>query len=84
MIVAVQITHDEIVNVIRRAGGNILREVQCFDVYAGPPIPENKKSLAFNLTYQSDSRTLTDKEVAKVQQRIIRAAERELGAQLRT
>ena len=84
LIVAVQITHDEIVNVIRRAGGNILREVQCFDVYSGPPIPENRKSLAFNLTYQSDSRTLTDKEVAKVQQRIIQAAERELGAQLRT
>ena len=84
LIVEIQITHDEIVNVIRRAGGNILREVQCFDVYSGPPIPENRKSLAFNLTYQSDSRTLTDKEVAKVQQRIIRAAERELGAQLRT
>lgn len=84
LIVAVQTTHDEIVRVIRRAGGNILRKVQCFDIYSGPPIPENRKSLAFNLTFQSDSRTLTVKEVAKVQQRIIRAAEKELGAQLRT
>ena len=82
--VAKQITHEELVQVIRKAGGKTLRSVHCFDVYTGPPIPEDRKSLAFKLTYQSEQRTLTDPEVAKIHQRIARAAERELGAQLRS
>jgi phenylalanyl-tRNA synthetase beta chain len=68
---------------ITRAGGDLLRAVRLFDVYTGGSIPEGHKSLAYNLTYQADDRTLTDKEVAKVHQRIVRTAERELGARLR-
>ena len=55
-----------------------------FDLYRGEQIPPGKKSLAFSLTYQADDRTLTDKEVARVQSRIVRRLERELSAQLRT
>lgn len=82
--VAKQITHDELVQVIRKAGGKTLRSIQCFDVYTGTPIPQDRKSLAFKLTYQSEHRTLTDQEVAKIHRRIARAAERELGAELRS
>jgi phenylalanyl-tRNA synthetase beta chain len=41
------------------------------------------KSLAYSLTYQTDERTLTDKEVARVHEKIVKTAERELGAKLR-
>ncbi len=78
-----QVTHEETAQVITRAAGKILRKIHCFDVYSGPPIPSGYKSLAFSLTYQTDDRTLTDKEVARVQQRIVRATKRELGAELR-
>jgi phenylalanyl-tRNA synthetase beta chain len=69
--------------VIVKAGGKLLKDVRLFDVYEGDPIPAGQKSLAYNLTYQADDRTLEDKEVAVVHQKIVKAAERELGAKLR-
>jgi len=68
---------------IVKAGGKLLRRVELFDLYRGEPIPPGKKSLAYSLTYQAEDRTLTDEEVAKVQQRIVRRLARELGAELR-
>ena len=73
----------DVESVIVKAGGDLLKGVQLFDVYRGEPIPAGHKSLAYSLTYQTDDRTLTDKEVASVQTRIVKAAERELGAKLR-
>lgn len=73
----------EIEQVIKEAGGALLRDVRLFDVYTGNPIPEGKKSVAYSLTYQSDEETLTDKIVAKVHNKIVRSAEFRLGAQLR-
>lgn len=69
--------------VIRRAGGELLKDARLFDVYQGDPIPAGHKSLAYSLTYQTDDRTLTDKEVARVHEKIVKAAERELEAKLR-
>ncbi len=68
---------------IRAGGGELLRHVRLFDVYRGPNLPEGKKSLAFALTFQALDRTLTDKEAAKVQQKIVGRLERLLGAKLR-
>jgi phenylalanyl-tRNA synthetase beta chain len=73
----------EIEQVIWKAGGDLLRDVRLFDVYRGDPIPAGRKSLAYALTYQAADRTLTDKEVAKVHQQIVKSAERQLGAVLR-
>ncbi|MEL6151072.1 MAG: hypothetical protein AAFR56_15720 [Chloroflexota bacterium] len=70
--------------VIRQAGGDILREVQLFDVYTGESITEGKKSIAYSLTFQTDEKTLTDKEVAKIQKKIVKSAKARLGAELRS
>ncbi len=69
--------------VIVKAGGNLLKGVTLFDVYRGDPIPVGQKSLAYNLVYQTDEKTLKDEEVASVHKKIVKAAERELGAKLR-
>ncbi len=69
--------------VIVQAGGDLLKGVSLFDVYRGDPIPTGQKSLAYNLVYQTDERTLKDEEVARVHKRIVKAVERELGAKLR-
>ncbi len=74
----------DVQHVIETAGGDLLKAARLFDVYSGEPIPEGKKSLAYALTYQAPDRTLTDREVAKVQQQIVKAAEKELGATLRS
>jgi phenylalanyl-tRNA synthetase beta chain len=68
---------------ILKAGGDLLKGVTLFDVYRGAPLEAGKKSLAYHLVYQTDEKTLTDSEVAKVHQKIVKATERELGATLR-
>ena len=68
---------------IVEAGGRLLRRAELFDLYRGEQIPHGKKSLAYSLAYQAEDRTLTDDEVAKVQERIVRRLAQELGAELR-
>jgi phenylalanyl-tRNA synthetase beta chain len=70
--------------VIRQAGGDMLREVRLFDIYMGEQIPAGKKSIAYSLTYQQEGETLTDKRVAKVHKKIVKAARKKLGAELRS
>ncbi len=52
----------------RQVAGNRfdLEAVSVFDVYKGEGIPKGKKSLAFNLRFRANDRTLTDKEVGEV------------------
>ncbi len=68
---------------IVQTGGSMLVSVSLFDVYRGDQIGMGKKSLAYQLTYQHPERTLTDDEVAKVRERIVRRLRQELGAQQR-
>jgi len=69
--------------VLREAGAPLVREVRLFDVYQGPPIPPGHRSLAFTVFYQAEGRTLTDREVAALRERLIRAAAERLGAVVR-
>ncbi len=68
---------------IRQTGGRTVTNVRLFDIYRGEQIGEGKKSLAYNLTYQNPERTLTDKDAAKLRNKIVKRLEREVGAQLR-
>jgi phenylalanyl-tRNA synthetase beta chain len=83
LVVKDEIAAADVEAAIRRAGGDLLKQVTLFDVYRGDPIPAGHKGLAYSLVYQTDERTLTDKEVASVHARIVKAVERELGAKLR-
>ena len=73
----------EVESVIREAGGYLLRDVRLFDVYHGEQIGQGKKSLAYALTFQSDDKSLRDKDAAKTQNRIVKALKGKLGAVLR-
>ncbi len=75
---------ERVVETIRLAGGDLLREVRLFDIYRGPQLAPGKKSLAYSLTYQAADRTLTDAEAAQIRQRIVRRLEQEFGARLRS
>jgi phenylalanyl-tRNA synthetase beta chain len=61
----------------------LVSQVVLFDLYTGEPVPPGKKSLAFRITYQSPTHTLTDEEVHHTQQEILTRLEQELGATLR-
>ena len=62
----------------------LVSQVSVFDVYTGKQVPQGKKSLAFSVRYQSPQRTLTDEEVDKTQNKLIKRLEHELGATLRS
>ncbi|AYD39781.1 phenylalanine--tRNA ligase subunit beta [Clostridium fermenticellae] len=73
----------DVEDIMRKQGSSILESVKLFDVYTGKQIPDEKKSLAFSLTYRNENRTLKDTEVNKLHDKIIRTLENKLGAQLR-
>ena len=68
---------------IRRGGKGLVREIKLFDIYTGKPIPEDKKSVAFNLKLRHDERTLTDAEADEDVKSVLALLESELGAVLR-
>jgi phenylalanyl-tRNA synthetase beta chain len=83
LVVGADSAADWISEEIRRSGGSLLRNVRLFDVYMGEGIPEGKKSLAFNLTYQAPDRTLTSREIEEAQATILAALGEKFGARLR-
>ena len=56
--------------VMNKAGGKLLQRVEVFDEYRGKNVPKGQRSLAFNLVYQASDRTLTDKDVDPVHQKV--------------
>ena len=61
----------------------LLEDVQLFDVYKGKQIKEGYKSVAYNISFRAQDRTLTDEEVNAPMKKIIAELEAKLGAQLR-
>ncbi len=76
------VTHRQVQDII--TGFPLVTGVALFDVYAGEQLPADKKSLAYRITFQSPSHTLTDKEVNRVQQQILDKLSKQLGATLRS
>lgn len=69
--------------IIIEQGGDILENVKLFDVYRGKQVAEGKKSVAFTLTYRDKNKTLTDEDVAKVHEKVLKALEEKINASLR-
>ena len=66
-----------------RSERKLLQSVDLFDVYEGKGIPEGKKSYAISFILRDDEKTLNDKQIEKIMQKLVSTYERELGAQLR-
>ncbi len=73
----------DIETALYQAGGALLRRVELFDLYGGAPIPPGKKQLAYHLTFQSDTQTLTDRDTARLRQRMLKQLAATVGATLR-
>lgn len=73
----------DIEKVIKEAGGKMLRDVAVFDLYEGDRLEEGKKSVAFSLRYFDPERTLTDEDVSKAHEKVLKAVEEKTGATLR-
>lgn len=73
----------EIESIIKKSGGRLLKEIKVFDVYTGENVDDDKKSIAFNLIFEDNTKTLTDEEVTKIFNKIINDVEGKLSAKLR-
>ncbi len=61
----------QILDAIDAIAEPLVEEVRVFDQYSGAPIPEDKKSLAYTISYRAADRTLTDDEVNALHERIV-------------
>lgn len=85
VIVPVATTAAEVLNRVQQAAHKaagkefILEFVNCFDVFHGPGLPEGSKSLAFEIRWRHDARTLTDEETNRALGTVITALEKGAG-----
>ncbi len=78
-----KITFQQLYELGRRTEKNWLKQINLFDVYTGKNLPAGKKSYAISFTLQNPQRTLTDKQIDKIMDKLQRRYEEELGAELR-
>ena len=62
---------------------HLLKDVNLFDVYEGKNLPTGKKSYAVSFTLQDENKTLTDKQIDKIMNKLQANFEKQLGAELR-
>ena len=67
----------------KKAGGKLVQSVELFDIYRGPQVGENKKSVSIRVTLRAADRTLTVEEAEKSGAKILKALEAQLGITLR-
>ena len=84
IVVDKEILSDMPTALIYTTGGDSVDSVRLFDVYEGEQVPEGKKSLAYTITYHSETETLTDKAVNALHDEVVKCLNREIGAELRT
>jgi phenylalanyl-tRNA synthetase beta chain len=81
LVVENSVTHAQIMDIL--AGYPLVVDSKLFDIYAGKPVPDGYKSMAYRLTFLSEKKTLTDDAVDKVLGQILSRLEKQLGAVLR-
>ena len=78
-----KLTSKEIEKVIKSAGGSLLTDIEVFDVYTGSNLPQNKKSIAYALTFEDTKKTLTDEEINALLEKIIDTVCKKCNAEIR-
>ena len=69
---------------IKEVDENIIQKVITFDVFEGENIPKDKKSVAINVTLQAMDKTLSEKDLDQVSQKIIEVVKEKTGATIRS
>ena len=57
---------------IKKQDQKLIRKVELFDVYAGKQIPKGKKSMAINVVFQAEDKTLEEAEINQLHDKIVR------------
>ena len=73
----------QIEQIARQTEKKLLKSVELFDVYEGKNLPEGKKSYAVNFILQDEQKTLNDKQIDAIMQKLIANLKKQLNAELR-
>jgi phenylalanyl-tRNA synthetase beta chain len=84
LVVDADIPAQTVADAVRDGAGELLEEVRLFDVYTGPQVGENRKSLTFALRFRATDRTLTEDEASAARDAAVRRADEQVGAVLRS
>ena len=77
------VINEDVISTIRKIGGKLLSKVEVFDYYEGDKIEENKKSIAYNLYFESNEKTLDLNEITPIFESIIDGVIKKHNAVLR-
>jgi len=83
LLVRKDVDFGRIEEIVRKSAGKMLRSVSLFDVYEGKNLPAGTKSYAISLLLQDPEKTLQDKQIDAVMQKVTQNLQKQMGAQLR-
>jgi phenylalanyl-tRNA synthetase beta chain len=78
-----EVTFEAIAKIAMQTEKQLLKDVDLFDVYEGKNLPKGKKSYAVSFIIQDEHKTLTDKQIDKIMNKLQANFEKQLGAELR-
>ncbi|OBJ27749.1 phenylalanine--tRNA ligase subunit beta [Mycobacterium colombiense] len=83
LVVAAHVPAQAVADAVREGAGELLEDLQLFDVFTGPQIGEDRKSLTFALRFRAPDRTLTEDDATAARDAAVRRAAEAVGAELR-
>ncbi|MCT0474720.1 phenylalanine--tRNA ligase subunit beta [Lactococcus cremoris] len=83
LLIDAEVTHAQIVSVIKSSRVKTLKQVELFDIYQGKNLPAGKKSMAYSLTFQPAENTMTDDEITAAVNKITKNLVEKLNVEIR-
>jgi phenylalanyl-tRNA synthetase beta chain len=83
LVVDADVAAQTVEDAVRAGAGELLEEVRLFDVFTGPQVGDDRKSLTFALRFRAADRTLTEDEASAARDAAVRCAAERVGAVLR-
>jgi phenylalanyl-tRNA synthetase beta chain len=83
LVVPANVPAQAVADAVREGAGELLEDIQLFDVFTGPQIGEDRKSLTFALRFRAPDRTLTEDDASAARNAAVRRATEAVGAELR-
>lgn len=83
MLLNKEVSFDQLKQIALKTEKGLLKEVNVFDVYVGDKLPAGKKSYALSFLLQDEEKTLADKQIEAIMQKLILNFEKQAGAEIR-
>ncbi|GJO03701.1 phenylalanine--tRNA ligase beta subunit [Mycobacterium marinum] len=84
LVVAADVSAQMVADAVRDGAGDLLEDLQLFDVFTGPQIGDDRKSLTFALRFRAPDRTLTEDDASAARDAAVQCAAQRVGAVLRS